>query len=293
VNSQNSAARLTIVSIPPRSRFGTEAFVTLPQRLSLVCFAGYCTLSIAAAHFNLLPQNASTCQTSATCAGSQDITGKILIKKKLTKRSVTASVSIYQRGTAVELGKDAEADPLAFERSHVVIYLEGPARTGPSTTLTMQQVNRRFSPDLVVIPVGSTVSFPNMDPIFHNIFSLSKPKTFDLGSYNKGESRSVVFSKPGVVSVYCHLHPNMAATVVVTPTRWYAQSDRSGQFRIQDVPSGQYTIVAWHKAAGFFRKSILVEPGHNSVADFFIPIGDDQPEKVPESGSSMSMVGDR
>jgi hypothetical protein len=267
--------------------------VTLPQRLSLVCLAGCSTLSIVAAHSNLMPQNASTCQTSATCAGSQEITGTILIKAKLTKRSVTASVSIYQRGTAVELGKDVEEDPLVFERSHVVIYLEGPANIGPPTTLTMLQVNRRFSPDLVVIPVGSTVSFPNMDPIFHNIFSLSKPKTFDLGSYNQGESRSVVFSKPGVVSVYCHLHPNMEGTIVVTPTRWYAQPDRSGQFRIQDVPSGQYTIVAWHKAAGFFRKSILVAPGHDSVADFFIPIGDDQPEKVPVNGSSMSMVEDR
>jgi plastocyanin len=264
--------------------------VTLPQRLSLACLAGYSALSIAAPHSNLF-----TCQTSATFAESQDITGTILIKKKLTKRSVTASVSIYQRGTAVELGKDAGEDPLEFERSHVVIYLEGPSGIGPAktTVLTMQQVNRRFSPDLLVIPVGSAVSFPNMDPIFHNIFSLSKPKTFDLGSYDKGESRSVVFAKPGIVSVYCHLHPNMEATIVVSPTRWYAQPDRSGQYRIQDVPPGQYTIVAWHKAAGFFRKTVLIEPGHNSVVGFFIPIGDDQPDKVPVKGPSMSIVGDR
>jgi plastocyanin len=283
------------VSIPLRSRRGIGAFVTLPQRLSLACLAGYYALSIAAPHSNLLVENAPTCQTSPTCAGSQDITGTILIKKTLTKRSVTASVSIYQRGTAVELGKDAEEDPLAFERSHVVIYLEGPASIGPANpaVVPMEQVNRRFSPDLLVIPVGSAVSFPNMDPIFHNIFSLSKPKTFDLGSYDKGESRSVVFSKPGVVSVYCHLHPNMEATIVVTPTRWYAQSDRSGQFRIHDVPPGQYTIVAWHKAAGFFRKSVLIAPGHNSVVGFFIPIGDDPPEKVPAKGPAMSIVGDR
>jgi plastocyanin len=264
--------------------------VTLPQRLSLACLAGYSALSIAAPRSNLF-----TCQTSATFAESQDITGTILIKKKLTTRSVTASVSIYQRGTAVELGKDAGEDPLEFERSHVVIYLEGPSGIGPAktTVLTMQQVNRRFSPDLLVIPVGSAVSFPNMDPIFHNIFSLSKAKTFDLGSYDKGESRSVVFAKPGIVSVYCHLHPNMEATIVVSPTRWYAQPDRSGQYRIQDVPPGQYTIVAWHKAAGFFRKSVLIEPGHNSVVGFFIPIGDDQPDKVPVKGPSMSIVGDR
>jgi plastocyanin len=214
--------------------------------------------------------------TLALGAGAQDITGTILIKKKLTKRSVTPSVSVYQRGMTVKLGQDAEEDPLAFERSRVVIYLEGPgpAAIGPASRapLQIQQLDRRFSPDLVVIPVGSTISFPNMDPIFHNIFSLSKTKTFDLGSYDKGETRSVLFSKPGIDDVYCHLHPNMTATIIVTPNRWYARSDRSGQFRIENVLPGQYTIVAWHKSAGFFRKPILVEAGHDSVADFFIPI---------------------
>src|SRR6202167_2679104 len=221
----------------------------------------------------------------AASAQAQNITGTILIKKKLTKRRVTQSVSIYQRGTAVELGKDAEEDPLEFERSRVVIYLEGPspasidsASAGP---FKIQQLNRRFTPDMLVVPVGSTVSFPNMDPIFHNIFSLSKPKTFDLGSYDKGETRQVAFPKTGIVEVYCRLHPNMAATIIVTPNRWYARSDRSGQFQIQNVPPGKYTIVAWHKSAGFFRKSILVESGRDSVADFFIPIGADSEENVP------------
>jgi hypothetical protein len=143
----------------------------------------------------------------------------------------------------------------------------------------MEQINRRFQPDLLAIPVGSTVSFPNMDPIFHNVFSLSKPKAFDLGNYDKGESRSVVFAKPGVVYVNCHLHPNMAATIVVTPNQWYARANASGQYRIADVPPGQYTVVAWHKAADFFRKSILTVSGSNSTADFFIPLGDDPREK--------------
>ena len=210
---------------------------------------------------------------------AQAISGTILIKKKLTKPSVTASVSVYQRGTAVKLGKDAEMDPLAYERSRVVIYLEGPvpADKNPDAVATLQieQLDRRFSPDMVVVPVGSTVTFPNMDPIFHNIFSLSKPKAFDLGSYSKGETRNVVFPKQGVVDVYCHLHPNMAATIVVTPNRWYARSDRSGQYRIPDVPPGQYTVVAWHKSAGFFRKTIVVEAGHGAVADFFVPLDKD------------------
>jgi hypothetical protein len=127
-------------------------------------------------------------------------------------------------------------------------------------------------PDMVVVPVGSTVSFPNMDPIFHNIYSLSKPKSFDLGSYDKGETRKVTFPKPGIVEVYCHLHPNMEATVVVTPNRWYARPDRNGQYRIPDVPAGQYTVVAWHRSAGFFRKTVVVENGRDIAADFFIPL---------------------
>ena len=206
----------------------------------------------------------------------QGISGTIEVKTRLTKRSVTASVSVYQRGPVVKLGKEAEGDPLGYERSHVVIYLEGAGPVGDRAEALsprpMQQINRQFSPDLLVVPVGATVSFPNMDPIFHNIFSLSKPRVFDLGSYDKGETRTVNFPTPGIVEVYCHLHPNMEATIFVAPNRWYAMADRAGHFRIANVPPGQYTVVAWHKTAGFFRKSIVVEPGHDSAADFFIPI---------------------
>jgi hypothetical protein len=260
--------------------------MTLLQRACMTVVAAGFALPVAATGPALPPDGAPACQGSPKCAsaGSQDVTGTILIKKKLTKPSVTASVSIYQRGTAVELGKDAAEDPLAYERSRVVIYLEGPglpqvvpARLG---SVPMQQLDRRFAPDLLVVPAGSAVSFPNMDPIFHNIFSLSKAKEFDLGSYNKGESRSVTFSKPGVVYVYCHLHPNMAATIMVTPNRWYARADASGQFRIPNVPPGQYTVVAWHKAAGFFRKQVVIEAGHNSAVDFFIPIGDEPQQRA-------------
>lgn len=210
----------------------------------------------------------------AACLPAQTITGTILIKKRLTKRSVTPNVSVYQRGTTVQLGKDPEQDPIAYERSRVVIYLEGPASNSQtdSTAPQVQQLDRRFMPDLVVVPTGSTVAFPNMDPIFHNIYSLSKPKSFDLGNYDKGQTRKVTFPKPGIVDIYCHLHPNMQATVVVTPNRWFARPDRNGQYRISDVPPGQYTLVAWHKTAGFFRKSIVVENAHETTTDFFIPI---------------------
>jgi len=222
--------------------------------------------------------------TLAPAARAETISGTILIKKSLTRRNVTPAVSVYQRGTEVKLGPDAPEDPLVYERSRVVIYLEGPVAApasatapaaAPSVPVQMAQLNRRFSPDLVVITAGSAVNFPNMDPIFHNVFSLSKAKSFDLGSYDKGDSRTVVFQKPGIVEVFCHLHPNMAGTIVVTPNRYYARPDATGQYSIPDVPPGQYTVVAWHKTAGFFKKQIKIEAGHDAGVDFFIPLEED------------------
>jgi plastocyanin len=216
-------------------------------------------------------------------AAAQSVSGTILIKKRLTRPSVTASVPVYQRGTSVQLGKDSEQDPLEFERSRVVVYLEpatavGNSGAAPPAHVDVEQLDRRFVPDLVVVPAGSTVSFPNMDPIFHNIYSLSRAKSFDLGAYDKGQTRKVTFLRAGIVDIYCHLHPNMAATVVVTPNRWYARPDRTGHYRIPNVLPGRYTVVAWHKSAGFFRKSITLGQGQAADADFFIPIGDDAKE---------------
>jgi plastocyanin len=215
---------------------------------------------------------------TAVCAYAADVTGIIIVKQKLTHASVTASVSMYERGPAVELGRDAESDPLAAERARVVIWLEGNIEgvgnevAGPARSANMQQINRRFEPDTVVIPSGSSVMFPNMDPIFHNVFSLSKPKSFDLGNYPKGDSRTVVFLKPGIVYVNCRLHPNMAGVVVVTPNRWYARADRDGQFALRDVPPGTYTVVAWHKTTGVVRKQIQVVEGRDSVVNFLVPV---------------------
>jgi len=209
---------------------------------------------------------------AAVLAGA-DIHGTIIIDRKLSRHNVTASVGMYQRGVAVELRADAEADPLALERSHVAVYLEG----GPKSPVTeiakasIEQKDRRFVPDLVVIPAGATVSFPNFDPIFHNVFSLSKAKSFDLGNYREGQSRLVTFPVPGVVAVYCHLHSNMAASIVVAPSRWAVVVDRDGVFTLKDVPAGTYTVVAWHKTAGTFRKTVIIGEKQDAAVSFTLP----------------------
>ena len=263
-------------------------------RVLLASVAGCSTVAFCAAPAADAPKCAAP---SCIAAAPQEISGIITINRKLTKPSVTASVSMYQRGTAVGLGKDAAEDPIAFERQRVIVYLEGPLPASATPSLhgvfRMDQVNRRFSPDLLVVPVGATVSFPNMDPVFHNVFSLSKPKEFDLGSYDKGDSRNVTFTKPGIVSVFCHLHPNMEGTIVVAPSQYFAHVDSSGAFRLPAVPPGEYTVVAWHKAAGFFRKRMLVEPGHTATADFLIPLPAETQAKQPEPEHSMAQMGGR
>jgi plastocyanin len=201
-----------------------------------------------------------------------DVRGTITIERKLTPRNVTPAAGLYQRGSAVALRPDSGENPLDYERSHVVVYLEGERPAPEPLTAVMEQQNRRFSPDLLVVPAGSAVSFPNFDPIFHNVFSLSKPKSFDLGNYPKGQTRMVTFSKPGLVSVYCHLHPNMAGTILVSPNQWAARADASGRFVLPNVPPGKYSVVAWHKTGGTFRKTIDVTAGRDSEITFFVPL---------------------
>jgi plastocyanin len=154
----------------------------------------------------------------------------------------------------------------------VAVYLEGgPNSPSGFVKASIEQRDRRFVPDLVVIPAGSTVSFPNLDPIFHNVFSLSKAKSFDLGNYPKGQTRLVTFPAPGVVAMYCHLHSNMAATIVVAPNRWAVRADANGAFTLKDVPAGTYTIVAWHKTAGTFRKSVTIGEHSDAEINFTLP----------------------
>jgi plastocyanin len=210
----------------------------------------------------------------AICAtvNAGEIDGLVVITHRLTKKKITLSAAEYQRGTAVPLGSNQEdEDSLSYERSHVVVYLEDDGAS-QTRTATMEQKDRRFVPDLVVIPSGSTVNFPNLDPIFHNVFSLSRTKSFDLGNYPRGKARAVKFSKPGIVLVNCHLHTNMAAVIVVAPGPWAARVEGDGRFTLRGVPPGRHTLVAWHKAAGFFHQTIEVTEAQPAKAEFVIPL---------------------
>jgi plastocyanin len=212
----------------------------------------------------------------AGALGAETVDGNILITHKLTRRNVTPAIATYQRGAPVQLAVDDEQNALDFERSHVAIWIEGSgvSRTRPTRAprASIEQTGRRFAPDMVVAPAGSAISFPNLDSVFHNVFSLSKPKAFDLGNYSKGDTRLVVFPRPGIVYVGCHLHPNMTAVIVVTPGELCARANRDGKFMIDSVPPGEWTVVAWHRAAGFYRQKINVLPGRGAHLEFLIPV---------------------
>ena len=130
-----------------------------------------------------------------------------------------------------------------------VVYLEGAGPPAPPVTVQVAINDKEFVPRVVVVPLGSTVRFPNHDPFDHNVFSASDPNQFDLGQYGRGEAKGRTFTSPGLVRVFCNIHPRMVAFVLVTANRLSAQPAADGTFVIDDVAPGAYTLHAWHERA--------------------------------------------
>lgn len=131
----------------------------------------------------------------------------------------------------------------------VVVFLDElerqPALTPPSSPAIIRQVNKQFVPDVVPILMGTTVEFPNTDTVYHNVFSLSRIKPFDLGIYEQGGSKSVTFDQPGLVKVYCNIHPGMIASILVMANPHFTTTDREGRFAIRDAPLGSAKLRMW------------------------------------------------
>ena len=142
------------------------------------------------------------------------------------------------RGRALVAGRPA---------ANAAVWLEGgdAPRVAAAKRVVLDQRNLQFSPQLLVVRVGTPVVFPNSDRVFHNVFSFHHGKVFDLGLYPVGESKVVHFDRPGVSRIFCNIHPNMAAYVVAVDSPYFAVSDASGAFVIPDVPPGRYTHRAW------------------------------------------------
>jgi plastocyanin len=139
--------------------------------------------------------------------------------------------------------------PKGLAADRVVVYLVGFKEPAPARTVKIVQRGKRFIPSVVAITVGQAVGFPNGDPFLHNVFSPTPLRPFDLGSFPEGETRERPFSQPGVIDVFCNIHPEMSATILVLPNRRFAILDREGPFEIRGVPPGTWTIYAYSRRA--------------------------------------------
>jgi plastocyanin len=164
--------------------------------------------------------------------------------------TVTGQVTLLDKG-----------DRPPSDVGQAVLWLSGDqAPAGAPTTVEIATEDKQFVPRLIVVPRGSTVAFPNHDPFNHNVFSLSVEAPFDLGLYSRGQARSVVFARPGIVRVYCNVHAQMSAIVVVRDNPYFTQPSSDGSFTISGVPPGRYVFHVWHERAAEVTRDLEVPP---------------------------------
>ena len=134
--------------------------------------------------------------------------------------------------------------------SDVPAPAESALAAAPDPVPRLAQKDQRFVPRVIAIAVNASVDFPNLDPVFHNVFSLSAARRFDLGKYPRGSSRRVQFPRPGLVNVYCDIHSDMEAFVLVLPHHGFARPSAEGEFELPALPAGAYVLNAWHPDLG-------------------------------------------
>jgi len=154
-----------------------------------------------------------------------------------------------------------------------VVYLEGnfsgPPKPRSDAVAQMAQKNMLFAPDLIATRAGGAVEFPNLDDTYHNVFSYSKAKRFDLGRYRKEEKPGTVsFDKPGVVTVHCEIHDRMRGTVLVLDSPYFQKTDSAGHYRLDHLPAGHFTVKAWINEANVRERAIDLKSGARLQLDF-------------------------
>jgi len=169
---------------------------------------------------------------------------------------------------AAQAGEAVPADPPA-----AVVYLEGQfpaeATNAPPGTNQVLQQGMQFHPALLPVRVGTTVAFPNGDDFYHNVFSYSKAKRFDLGRYRKDDKPEVqVFDKPGVVKLYCEIHEHMRGVILVLDTPYFTRTGTNGTYRLDNLPPGKYLLNAWVDENQVETKQVELENGKILHVDF-------------------------
>lgn len=209
----------------------------------------------------------------AALAGQSPDSGAITGQVKLTSRvrGTRLPSNVYQPRAVADY--DAPAIP---EIRNVVVYLKGIKFQGvlPAAHQDIRQEHEAFVPRVLAVTRGSTIDFPNDDPFFHNVFSLSSASSFDLGRYPMGREKSVTLQNAGLVKVYCHIHSHMSASILVLDHPYFAVPDVDGSFTIPNVPAGTYTIVGWHERIGERATAVSVKPGRPAAVEISLPVED-------------------
>jgi plastocyanin len=188
-------------------------------------------------------------------AGNISITTLLLILSFTTILLATTITANSKPSTQTLItGKIVLVNAIEEDPSNVAVWLEPVGAQRPTggeqlPPLAIRQENKQFSPHVLIATVGQQVDFPNEDPFPHNVFSNSELKRFDLGIYQASDMRSVLFNRPGIVPIYCNIHPSMEAFIVVIPTTYSGLSNEKGEISIKGVPPGNYRLKVWHERA--------------------------------------------
>jgi len=201
-------------------------------------------------------------------------TGRVAGTVKLTHVKGTPLASSAYPGRTVGDRQTAAGPDL---RDVVGYIKDAPPRTTLSArTAELKQEHEAFVPHVVAITRGSTVTFPNGDPFFHNVFSLSSAANFDLGRYTTGKTVTQTFSKTGIVKVFCKIHSHMSATILVFDHPYFVIPGADGSYELPALPPGDYTVVGWHERVGERTVPVTIERGRTATIDLSLPIEDKQ-----------------
>ncbi len=199
---------------------------------------------------------------------SGGISGTVRLTNASTRRLATPGAYPGRRITPVSEREGSELP-------NVVVYVRLPrVAVLPAISAVVRQTDEEFVPHVVAVTRGSTVEFPNDDLVFHNVFSLSRASTFDLGRYPKGATKSVTFTRAGMVKVFCHLHSHMNAVVRVFDHPHFTVVEPNGRFTLAGLSPGTYDVAAWHERVGEVSTMVTVVAGGLSPVTFSLPLQD-------------------